>query len=75
MALVHDVAESLVGDITPHDGISRETKRKMESEAMAKIKQLLGADTYAGEIQKIARQNPVQHPEQPYPANSIIIHS
>ncbi len=30
MALVHDLAESLVGDITPHDGVSKEDKYSME---------------------------------------------
>lgn len=52
MALVHDVAESLVGDITPHDGVSPEVKQRMESEAIAEIKQMLGEDTYAGKRQK-----------------------
>ena len=28
--MVHDLAESLVGDITPYDGVSKETKRKLE---------------------------------------------
>ena len=30
IALVHDLAEALVGDITPHDGISKEEKHKLE---------------------------------------------
>ena len=28
--MVHDLAESLVGDITPYDGVSKEDKRKLE---------------------------------------------
>lgn len=30
MAVVHDLAEAIVGDITPHDGISKEQKQKLE---------------------------------------------
>ncbi len=30
MALVHDLAESTVGDITPHDGVSKEDKYQRE---------------------------------------------
>lgn len=30
MAVVHDLAEALVGDITPHDGISKAQKQKLE---------------------------------------------
>ena len=34
MALVHDMAESLVGDITPVDGVSKTEKGRRESESM-----------------------------------------
>jgi putative hydrolases of HD superfamily len=30
ICLVHDLAESVVGDITPHDGVSKEKKRELE---------------------------------------------
>ena len=30
MALVHDLAECIVGDITPSDGISKDDKHKQE---------------------------------------------
>lgn len=30
ICLVHDLAESIVGDITPYDGITKEEKRKLE---------------------------------------------
>ena len=33
MALVHDLAEVRVGDITPHDGVPREKKKRREREA------------------------------------------
>lgn len=42
MALVHDLAECIVGDITPHCGVSVEEKHRREDEAMAEICQLLG---------------------------------
>lgn len=35
MALLHDLAEVRVGDITPHDGVPREEKRRREREAAA----------------------------------------
>jgi len=34
MALVHDMAESLVGDITPVDGVNKEEKSRRESTTM-----------------------------------------
>lgn len=34
MCLVHDMAESIVGDITPHDGVSNEEKHRREMEAI-----------------------------------------
>ncbi|EFP79778.2 uncharacterized protein PGTG_06099 [Puccinia graminis f. sp. tritici CRL 75-36-700-3] len=37
LALVHDFAEAEVGDITPHDGVSREEKHRRESSAIEKF--------------------------------------
>src|SRR3989338_6896951 len=34
MALIHDISESIAGDITPHDKISKEEKYKLEKKAM-----------------------------------------
>ena len=34
MAIVHDLAESIVGDITPYDNVTKEEKKKKEAEAM-----------------------------------------
>ena len=42
MALVHDLAESTVGDITPHCGVSDKDKHAMELEAMTKLTNKLG---------------------------------
>lgn len=38
LALVHDLAEAIVGDITPLDGVSKEDKERMEAEAMNRIR-------------------------------------
>ena len=37
MALIHDLGELLIGDITPEDGVSPEEKRKMEKEAVGRL--------------------------------------
>ncbi|EAT36867.1 AAEL011081-PB [Aedes aegypti] len=42
LALVHDLAESIVGDITPYCGISREEKLLKEFSAISEIAELLG---------------------------------
>lgn len=42
MALIHDLAECIVGDITPHCGIPPEVKHKLEDDAMEEICRLLG---------------------------------
>lgn len=41
MCLVHDLAESRIGDITPDDNIPVSEKHQMEREAMAEITSLL----------------------------------
>lgn len=47
LALVHDLAECIVGDITPMDNISEEHKHKMEDEAMKEITSNLGSEVGA----------------------------
>uniref|UniRef100_A0A8H8CJB5 HD domain-containing protein n=1 Tax=Psilocybe cubensis TaxID=181762 RepID=A0A8H8CJB5_PSICU len=37
MALVHDLAEAQVGDIPPREGIPKEEKHRLESDAMHNI--------------------------------------
>lgn len=37
MAILHDLAEVRVGDITPHDGISKAEKHRLEHAAMAEL--------------------------------------
>lgn len=41
-ALVHDLAECIVGDLTPHCGVSPEEKHRREDEAMKIIAELTG---------------------------------
>ena len=48
LALIHDVAEAIVGDITPHDPVSKEEKFKMEADAIEKMRGMLG-DALGGE--------------------------
>lgn len=49
LAIVHDVAEAIVGDITPHDGVSDEEKFSLEAAAIQKMRDTLGSDVLAGE--------------------------
>lgn len=42
LALVHDLAESIVGDITPHDNIPEDVKHQREDEAMKEITSHIG---------------------------------
>ncbi|CAG9855441.1 unnamed protein product [Phyllotreta striolata] len=44
LALVHDLAECIVGDITPHDSITEEKKHAMEDEAMKEITSYVGSE-------------------------------
>lgn len=37
ICIVHDLPESIVGDLTPYDGVSKDEKRKMESDAMKNV--------------------------------------
>ncbi|XP_037541307.1 HD domain-containing protein 2 [Nematolebias whitei] len=41
MALVHDMAECIVGDIAPSDNVSKEEKHRREDEAMKRMTNLL----------------------------------
>ncbi|KAG8372503.1 hypothetical protein BUALT_Bualt12G0072800 [Buddleja alternifolia] len=50
MAIVHDIAEAIVGDITPSDGIPKQEKSRMEQEALKNMCELLGGGERAKEI-------------------------
>lgn len=45
MALAHDLAECLVGDITPYDGVPPDEKRGRESAALRRLSALAGDDS------------------------------
>jgi putative hydrolases of HD superfamily len=45
IALIHDVAECIVGDITPEDNVSKDDKHQMEYNAMRQITKLLHSAT------------------------------
>ncbi|RZC53973.1 hypothetical protein C5167_012830 [Papaver somniferum] len=50
MAIVHDIAEAIVGDIAPCDGVPKEEKSRREREAIEKMCTLLGGGDRAKEI-------------------------
>ncbi|KAH9383325.1 hypothetical protein HPB48_024445 [Haemaphysalis longicornis] len=58
MALVHDMGECIVGDITPQCGVSKEHKLKLETEAMASLGKLVDSAS-AGEFRSLwEEENP-----------------
>ncbi|CAH8660940.1 unnamed protein product [Schistosoma rodhaini] len=44
MAIVHDLAECIVGDITPHCGVSKEEKLSREEDAMKQLCELISEE-------------------------------
>ncbi|GFP95627.1 HD domain-containing protein 2 [Phtheirospermum japonicum] len=50
IAIVHDIAEAIVGDITPSDGIPKQEKSRREREALQNMCELLGGGERAKEI-------------------------
>ncbi|CAH8629488.1 unnamed protein product [Schistosoma bovis] len=47
MAIVHDLAECIVGDITPHCGVSKEEKLSREKDAMKQLCELISEESSA----------------------------
>eukprot|EP01026_Neomeris_dumetosa_P031359 TRINITY_DN2487_c0_g2_i1.p2 TRINITY_DN2487_c0_g2~~TRINITY_DN2487_c0_g2_i1.p2 ORF type:complete len:200 (-),score=37.09 TRINITY_DN2487_c0_g2_i1:468-1067(-) len=45
MAIVHDMAESIVGDFTPTCPITKEEKHELEKQAIQEIQEMLGKDS------------------------------
>lgn len=41
---------AIVGDIAPSDNVTKEVKNQLEAEAMVRIKEMLGAETAAGDL-------------------------
>ncbi|VAH62109.1 unnamed protein product [Triticum turgidum subsp. durum] len=50
IAIVHDIAEAIVGDITPSDGIPKAEKSRREQEALNEMCEVLGGGSTAEEI-------------------------
>lgn len=44
LAVVHDLAEALAGDIAPFQNVSKEEKRRLEEEGLANICATIGSD-------------------------------
>lgn len=53
MAIVHDIAEAIVGDITPSDGVPKHEKSRLEREALEHMCKLLGEGQRAKEISEL----------------------
>ncbi|XP_062111238.1 uncharacterized protein LOC133822812 [Humulus lupulus] len=53
IAIVHDIAEAIVGDITPSDGVPKEEKRRMEQAALNEMCKILDGDLRAEEIKEL----------------------
>ncbi|GMH01842.1 hypothetical protein Nepgr_003681 [Nepenthes gracilis] len=53
IAIVHDIAEAIVGDITPSDGIPKEEKSRREQAALNEMCEVLGGGMRAEEIKQL----------------------
>ncbi|CAN0018968.1 unnamed protein product [Pylaiella littoralis] len=53
LAVVHDLAEALAGDIAPFQKVSKEEKRRLEEEGLEKITATIGSDPIALEIKQL----------------------
>uniref|UniRef100_A0A7N0T5W5 5'-deoxynucleotidase n=1 Tax=Kalanchoe fedtschenkoi TaxID=63787 RepID=A0A7N0T5W5_KALFE len=56
IAIVHDIAEAIVGDITPSDGVPKEEKSRREQAALLEMCKVLGGGMRAEEIQELWRE-------------------
>ncbi|KAJ4798364.1 HD domain-containing protein 2 [Rhynchospora pubera] len=53
IAIVHDIAEAIVGDITPSDGVPKAEKSRLEKEALDEMCRVLGGGLRADEIKEL----------------------
>ena len=75
MALIHDMAESLVGDITPVDGVSKDEKHRREAASMDYLsKNLLGATVNGGKEAGLAMREVWQEYEDNKTLEANFVH-
>lgn len=48
LAVVHDLAEALAGDIAPFQNVSKEDKRRLEQDGLEKICSTIGSEPIGG---------------------------
>ncbi|XP_010924220.1 uncharacterized protein [Elaeis guineensis] len=53
IAIVHDIAEAIVGDITPSDGVPKAEKSRREQKALNEMCEILGGGLRADEIKEL----------------------
>ncbi|KAL5553545.1 hypothetical protein UlMin_040946 [Ulmus minor] len=53
IAIVHDIAEAIVGDITPSDGVPKEEKSRLERAALNEMCEVLGGGARAEELKEL----------------------
>jgi putative hydrolases of HD superfamily len=53
MAIVHDLAEATVGDITPDDPVTKEEKEALERNAINSYVEMLGYTAHANELKEL----------------------
>lgn len=53
IAIVHDIAEAIVGDITPSDNVPKKEKSRMEQAALNEMCKVLGGGMRAEEIKEL----------------------
>ncbi|CAN6444518.1 unnamed protein product [Victoria cruziana] len=53
IAIVHDIAEAIVGDITPSDGVPKAEKSRREHEALTYMCEVLGEQSRAAEVKEL----------------------
>lgn len=63
MALIHDLAESIVGDISPFCGVSKQEKRQREHKAIIEISSLLNK-TSSEEVMELFNEYEDQKSEE-----------
>lgn len=74
MALVHDMAESLVGDITPVDGIPTKEKHRREADSMGYLTDELLGKSSGGLVQGQGIKEIFQEYEEGKTLESIFVH-